>query len=482
MHIGLILRVLAILLIIISFFMIFPVIFALYYHEEQMIPHFLLPMLMVLVISLPIIFLTRKSVKTLSTRDGFLLVSLSWIFSALFGALPLYFSASIPHLTDAFFEIMSGFTTTGASILTNIEGLPKSMLFWRSLTHWLGGMGIVVLTIAVFPLLGVGAVGLMKAESPGPTLDKLTPKITETAKILWFIYLAFTVAQTLLLMIGRMNLFDALTHSFGTLATGGFSPKNSSVGYYNSAYVDIVITVFMVLAGGNFVLYYRLISGNVEKVFTNTELKTYLGIFLAAMLIIAIGLYGKEYDTFRRSLRYAAFQAASILTTTGYTTADYASWPFFTQGVLFILMFIGGCSGSTGGGIKVIRIVTLFKQALNEMKFISHPRGIFSIRLGGNIIKKDTVYTISGFFFLYLLMLIITTFVVASGGNDILTAMSTALVTVGNIGPGFGKIGPTMNYAFYPGYIKWFLSFAMMVGRLEIYTVLVLFTSKFWRK
>ncbi len=482
MHIGLVLRVLAILLLIISFFMIFPVFFAFHYHEEQMVPYFLLSMLIVLIISLPVIFFTRKSPRNLSTRDGFLLVSLSWIFSALFGALPLYLSASIPHFTDAFFEIMSGFTTTGASILTNIESLPKSMLFWRSLTHWLGGMGIVVLTIALFPLLGVGAVQLMKAESPGPTLDKLTPKITETAKILWYIYLTFTVVQTLLLMIGGMNLFDALTHTFGTLATGGFSPKNSSVGYYNSAYVDIVITVFMVLAGGNFVLYYRAISGNVKKLFTNTELKAYLGIFMAAMLIIAIGLYGREYDTFGRSLRYAAFQAASILTTTGYTTTDYAGWPFFTHVVLFILMFIGGCSGSTGGGIKVIRVVTLFKQAINEMKLISHPRGIFSIRLGGNVLKKDTVYTISGFFFLYLLMLLITTFVVALGDNDIITSMSTALATVGNIGPGFGKIGPTLNYAFYPGYIKWFLSFAMMVGRLEIYTVLVLFTSKFWRR
>ena len=482
MHIGLILKVVAILLLIISFFMLFPVVVALYYHEGPMIQHFLVPIFIVLITSLLIIFFTRKVPKTLSTRDGFLLVSLSWVFSALLGALPLYLSGIIPSFTDACFEIMSGFTTTGASILTNIEGLPKSMLFWRSLTHWLGGMGIVVLAVAVFPLLGIGGVQLMRAESPGPTLDKLTPKITETAKILWFIYLSLTVAETLLLMWGRMNLYDALTHTFGTLATGGFSPKNSSVGYYNSTHVDIVITVFMILAGMNFVLFYRLITGNVKKVFNNTELKAYLGIFFAAMLVIAFILYGREYETLGKSLRYAAFQAASILTTTGYVTADYAGWPQFAQTVLFILMFIGGCSGSTGGGIKVIRIVTLFKQGIHEMKILSHPRGIFSLKFSGEVLKKDTVYTITGFFFLYLLMLLCTTFVVSSGGNDILTSLSTALVTVGNIGPGFGKIGPTQNYAFFPDYIKWFLSFAMMVGRLEVYTVLILFTRKFWSK
>jgi len=481
MHSGLVLRIVSILLLIVSFFMIFPILFALYYGELETIRFFVIPILMILVFSVSVIFSTRRAGKTLSTRDGFLMVTLSWVFSALFGCLPFYFSGSIPHFPDAFFETMSGFTTTGASILTSIESLPKSILFWRSLTHWLGGMGIVVLTIAIFPLLGIGAYQLMKAESPGPTLDKIAPKITETAKILWFIYLGITTAETLLLMAGGMDLFDALTHTFGTLATGGFSPKSRSVGHYNSTYIDVVVSAFMVMAGMNFALYYQVITGNLKKVFTNLEMRIYLGIFFSAMLIIAINLYGRQYDTFGLSLRYAGFQAASILTTTGFVTADFAAWPLFSQGVLFILMFIGGCSGSTGGGIKVIRITTLFKLALNEMKCLAHPRGIFSIKLNGQTLKQDAIYSIAGFFFLYLLMLLITSFVVASGGNDILTSLASALVTVGNIGPGFGKIAPTSNYAFYPDYIKWFLSFAMMVGRLEVYTVLVIFTPKFWR-
>ena len=481
MHIAPVLRTMAVLLLIVSFFMLFPIFIAMYYGELELIRFFLIPMAGVLLFALTILLLTRKTSINLSTRDGFLLVSLSWAASALVGCLPLYLSGSIPSFTDAFFETMSGFTTTGASILTDIESLPKSILFWRSLTHWLGGMGIVVLTVAIFPLLGIGAYQMMKAEAPGPSLDKITPKVTKTAKILWFIYLGLTVAETILLMAGGMNLFEALTHTFGTLATGGFSPKSRSVGHFNSGYIDIVVTVFMVMAGMNFALHYRLVTGNLRRLLDNLELKIYLSIFVTATLIIAFVLFGRTYATFGLSLRYAGFQAATILTTTGFTTADYARWPFFAQTVLFILMFIGGCSGSTGGGIKVIRITALFKQGIHEMKYLSHPRGVFSLRLGGGSLKKDTIYSISGFFFLYLLMLLVTAFVVASGGNDILTSLSSALVTLGNIGPGFGKIGPTLNYAFYPDYIKWFLSFAMMVGRLEVYTVLVLLTPKFWR-
>jgi len=312
-------------------------------------------------------------------------------------------------------------------------------------------------------------------------LDKITPKITETARILWFIYLGLTVAETALLMIGGMNLFEALTHTFGTLATGGFSPKNRSVGHFDSGFIHIVVTVFMLLAGMNFILHYGLITGKLKKVLANAELRVYLAIFAVATLIIAFSLYGRAYGSFGVSLRHSAFQAASILTTTGFTTADYAKWPFFAKALLFALTFIGGCSGSTGGGIKVIRIVTLFKLGVHEMKQMAHPRGVFSLRLGQGTLKKDMVYSVSGFVFLYLLILLLTTLVVASGGNDLITSLSSALVTVGNIGPGFGRIGPTLNYAFYPDYIKWFLSFAMMVGRLEVYTVLVLLTPRFWR-
>jgi len=480
MHFTPLLRTIALLLVIVAAFMLFPVLFAIYYGELDLIRFFLYPMAGVAAFGLLVMFLTRRSTATLSNRDGFLLVTFSWVFSALVGCLPLYLSGTIPGFADAFFETMSGFTTTGASILTEIESLPKCMLFWRSLTHWLGGMGIVVLTIAILPLLGIGAYQMMKAEAPGPSLDKITPKITETARILWFIYMGMTVAETVLLMAGGMNLFDALTHTFGTLATGGFSPRNRSVGYYDSGFIHIVVTVFMMMAGMNFVLHYRLITGKVKRVFSNPELKAYLGIFAVATVTIALVLRGRTYAGFGTSLRYAAFQASSILTTTGFVTADYEAWPFLAQAVLFTLTFIGGCSGSTGGGIKVIRIITLFKQGIHEMRTMANPRGVFSLRMEREALSKNMVYSISGFVFLYMFMLLVTTMVVASGGNDLLTSLSSALVTLGNIGPGFGKIGPTLNYAFYPDYIKWFLSFAMMVGRLEVYTVLILFKPRFW--
>ena len=302
----------------------------------------------------------------LRTREGFLMVTAGWITASAAGAIPYVLSGAIPSFTDAFFESMSGFTTTGASILTAIESLPRSILFWRSLTHWLGGMGIVVLTVAILPFLGVGAVQMVRAESPGPTLDKIAPKITQTAKILWFLYLGLTVLESLLLMFGGMDLFDALTHTFGTLATGGFSPRNSSVGAYDSGFIDWVITVFMIMAGMNFGLYYKMLNGNFQDVFRNTELKAYLAIFAVTVLIITFSL-SDIYGGFGKSLRFASFQAASIITTTGYATADFDIWPMAAKGVLFFLMFIGGCSGSTGGGPKVISIVALFKLSLIEM-------------------------------------------------------------------------------------------------------------------
>jgi trk system potassium uptake protein TrkH len=322
----------------------------------------------------------------------------------------------------------------------------------------------------------------MRAEAPGPIVDKITPKIAESAKILWLIYLGLTAAETLLLFAGGMSLFDSFTHTFGTLATGGFSPKNSSVGFYNSSYIDAVVTVFMLLAGMNFTLYFRLIKGKPGRVLRNTEFRAYVGTFVAAMLVITFTNHGVVYDTLGKSARYAGFQAATILTTTGYTTTDYTSWPMLSQVVLFLLMFIGGSSGSTGGGMKVIRIVTLFKQGWNELKYLIYPRGVFTVKIDGSSVKKEIVYSIAGFVFFYIALLLFTTFVVATGDNDILTSLSTALVTLGNIGPGFGEIGPAFNYAHYPDYIKWYLSFIMMTGRLEVYTVIMLFVPMFWKK
>ncbi len=483
MNLRHVLGVVSVLLLIISGFMFFPILVALFYNEYELLVSFLVPIGLMVLFYIIVKLLTLNMERTdVSTKEGFLLVSLSWILSSLFGALPFVISGYIPSFTDAFFETMSGFTTTGASILTDIEALPHALLFWRSLTHWLGGMGIVVLTVAIFPLLGFGAFQLLKAEAPGPTVDKITPKIKETAMILWFIYLTLTITETTLLLLGGMDLFEALTHTFGTLATGGFSPKNGSIGHYVSPYIHVVITVFMLCAGINFILYFKLITGQLEDIFRNTEVKYYLAIFAAATLIIAFNLHGEVYQGFGESLRFAGFQAASILTTTGYATADFDMWPHLAKTVLFLLMFVGGCSGSTGGGIKVVRVVTLLKQGFTEMKYLVHPKGIFSIHISREKVKKNIVYSIYGFLTLYFLMLFLITFVVSTGGNDLVTSFSTSLVTVGNIGPGFGNIGPTLNYAFYPDYIKWFLSFAMMVGRLEVYTVLVVLTPKFWKQ
>ncbi|MFW6313620.1 MAG: TrkH family potassium uptake protein, partial [Spirochaetota bacterium] len=415
MNLVLVCKVIAVLLLVVVAFMIAPIVVALLTGEHQIIRAFLIPMVCVIIVATVYLALTRGSRNGLSTRAGFLLVTLSWMSAAAIGALPFTISGWIPNYADAFFESMSGFTTTGATILTDIEALPASLLFWRSLTHWLGGMGIIVLTVAILPLLGVGGFQIMKAEAPGPSVDRLTPRITHTAKILWFIYLGLTAVETLLLMAGGLSLYDALTHTFGTLATGGFSPKASSVGHYASPYVEVVITVFMMAAGVNFILYYRLLIGRLRVVRQNTELKAYLGIFVVATLATAISLVGGAYESFAESLRHAGFQVASILTTTGYATADFAQWPALAQAILFALMFVGGSAGSTGGGLKVVRIVTVMKQGFNEMRYLVYPRGVFSIRLNGDSMRKDVIYSIAGFVFLYVFFILLTTVTVSSG-------------------------------------------------------------------
>ena len=482
MNLGLVVRIVAVLLSLMAAFMLIPTVVAVLVGESALLSAFLLPIGITFAGASILFVLLRNTGRELHPKDGFLLVALSWTSAAALGATPLWLSGAVPRYVDAFFEIMSGFTTTGATILTDIESLPRALLFWRSLSHWLGGMGIIVLTVAVFPLLGVGGMQLMKAEAPGPSVDKITPKVTQTAKILWLIYLGLTVAQTVLLLFGGMDLFDALTHTFGTLATGGFSPRAESVGYYQSAYIHIVITVFMIMAGTNFILYYKMITRQFTSLIRDSEFKSYVGIFAVATIAITVSLYQSgTYGSVAESARFAGFQAASILTTTGYATADFSFWPNAAQVVLFTLMFFGGCAGSTGGGIKIVRIVTLAKQGFHEMKYLLHPRGVFHISFNRTPVRKEVLYAISGFVFLYLIMLLVTSLVVASGGYDVITSFTTALATLGNIGPGFGLIGPAENYAFFPDYIKWFLSFVMMTGRLEVYTILILFSPAFWR-
>jgi trk system potassium uptake protein TrkH len=425
----------------------------------------------------------EKGKRYLSAKSGFLFVVLAWILAALVGAVPFFLSGAIPRFVNCFYESMSGFTTTGSSILGDIEALPKSMLFWRSLTHWLGGMGIVVLVVAVFPLLGFGALGLMEAEAPGPSVDKITPRAGGTARILWLIYLGLTILETALLMFGGMDFFDALTHAFATLSSGGFSPKNTSVAHYGSAYIDAIIMVFMLLAGMNFCLHYKILTGKFREVLRDTEVKTYLFIFFAAALLMSLNLWGdKRYTSFAQSFRYAGFQAASILTTTGYTTADYETWTGFSRLIILLLMFIGGCAGSTAGGVKVVRILALCKMAVTELKYCLRPRGVFGIYLNGQYLHKSMVYRIAACVFLYCLVFFFFAFLTATGGFSLMTSISAAIACLGNIGPGFGLAGPSFNYNFFPDYLKWSLSFAMLIGRLEVYTVIVLLTPSFWKR
>ncbi len=481
MNILLIIRTLAIIILILAIALMFPALMTIYYQEQNTKETFFILIAVMVTISLLALQWTKKSKNTkLSMRDSFLVVTLTWVVASLFGACPYYFSNAIPSYTDAFFDTMSGFTTTGATILSNIEALPHSLLFWRAQTHWLGGMGIVVLAVAVLPLLGIGGLQLIAAEAPGPTVDRLTPRITSTAKILWMMYIGYTCIETVLLICCGMSWFDAVTHSFATIATGGFSPKNASVGFYNSATIDMIITIFMVLSGISFALQYKILTGQFQEARKNDEYKVYLAIFFTATLIMTYNLQ-PYYKTYAEAFRYASFQVASILTTTGFATADYEQWPHLSQAIILLLMFFGGCAGSTSGGIKIIRIITVIKQAFNEMKYLLHPRGLFLLTVNDKPIKKDVVYAISGFVSMYITLVLFTTLIVATHNHDITTAFTTALTTIGNIGPGFNSVGPTKNFAFYPAYIKWYLSFIMMVGRLEIYSVLVIFMPIFWQ-
>lgn len=479
---GAVLYTVCALLLLVGLFMICGLVVALIYAEQQAVLGFAVASGIALACAVSG-FLSFRHYRdaALLTRDGFLVVVLSWLVVCAFGALPYVISGSIPRYPDAFFETMSGFTTTGATLLTDIESLPRSILFWRSMTQWLGGMGIVVLTVAILPRLGIGGLKLMRTEAPGPTLEKLTPRVAGTAKILWLFYLGLSVMQASLLLAGGLPLYDALTHTFSTIATGGFSPRAASVGAYDSAFVDVVVTVFMLLAAVNFALYFQVFRGNPGKLLGNLELRTFICIYVVAAALVTLSVTGSTYDSLGRGLRFAAFQAASLLTGTGFTTADYDGWPNMARAVLLIIMFVGGCSGSTTGGIKMIRVATLFKQALKEFRHLIHPQGIFTLRIADRPVKKDILYPVAVFFFLYIGMVLVTTLVVAGFSPDLITAFTTGLATVGNVGPGFGGIGPTQNYAFYPDAVKWWLSFAMLTGRLEIYSVLLLLTPAFWR-
>ncbi|MGE4552012.1 MAG: TrkH family potassium uptake protein [Desulfovibrionaceae bacterium] len=428
-------------------------------------------------------FRERGGSKALNHREGMAIVALGWVAAGVFGALPFWLAGAFPTFTDCLFESLSGFTTTGSSVLVDIEAVPRGLLFWRSLTHWLGGMGIIVLSLAILPFLGIGGMQLYKAEVPGPVPDKLKPRIKDTATVLWKVYLLFSAVETVLLMLGGMDLFDALCHTFGTMATGGFSTRNASVAAFDSAYIDWVITVFMVIAGINFSLHYLVLIGQPKKMFKDPEFRFYMALFLGLTLIIGVYvLAAGDYHSVADAARYSAFQVASILTTTGFATADYEAWPALAQALLLFCMFVGGCAGSTGGGMKVMRIQILLKRSYHELFRLIHPRSVMQVKFGNAVVPADVISSIWGFFLLWLMLFTGCSFLVAATGVDVVTSFSATLACIGNIGPGLGNVGPTDNYAYLPETAKVVLAFCMLLGRLEIYTVLILFVPEFWRK
>lgn len=474
-------RILSVLLALVGTSFLIPIVAAFFYGESNVIFSFLIPMILSWAFCAIMLILFKKRKMNLNIRRTYIVVAFCWIFTSLFGMIPLYVSGAIPDFTDAVFESVSGFSTTGATVLADVEVLPRSINLWRCLTHWLGGMGIVALTVALVPLLGVGGFQLIKAETTGPEKSKVTAKITTTAKILWISYLVLTVAQTILLRVFGMDTIDALSHSFSSLGTGGFSTKNASVGAYNSTAIDIICTVFMFLSAVNFSLFYFAIIGKWREIKENSELKAYFGILVFFAIAIALCITEK-YGSFWRALKFSAFQTVSVVSTTGFSTADFLQWPSSAQFFIFALFFIGGCSGSTAGGFKIIRWVVLFKQLNNEIRKMIHPHGVFSLRLNDNPAGKDLVYKVASFSLLYFLLVLITTFVGCLGNLDIFTAFSAALSMVGNIGLAFCELGPGGNFGFLPNFVKWWYCFAMLAGRLELYTMLIFFSSAYWKK
>ena len=431
---------------------------------------------------LPLWWLLRKDGKgNIGKREGYLIVAGGWLLMSVFGMLPYILSGEIPEWYNAFFETSSGITTTGASVLTDIEAVTPGILYWRSLTHWIGGMGIIVLTVALMPLLGIGGIELFVAESPGPTSDKLHPRIRETAKRLWFIYVGFTVVLALLLWAGGMTPFDAVNHSFATVATGGFSTKNASMAHYDSPFLHYVVIFFMIAAGANFSIHYHLLKRHFSTVLKNEEFKTYLIIIAVATVIIATSLvlhfdYGLE-KAFRDSL----FQVVSVITTTGFITADYSLWGPGVVMIIFLLLFVGGCAGSTGGGIKIIRHLVFIKNSILEFKRILHPRAIVPLKVNGETVAPRIMTHIIIFLLLYLLLTLVGSLVLSVMGIVFATAIGATATSLGNVGPAIGNVGPVDNFAWMPAAAKVWLGLLMIMGRLEIFTILVLFTPYFWK-
>ena len=479
---GYIFHVVGVLILVLGLTMVFPLVVGLIYADGSAVLLLKSMGITVLVGLLGFLLFRREKVEIITQREGMAVVAIGWSAVGLFGALPFYFDGAFSLFVDAFFESVSGFTTTGSSVLTNIEAVSKGLLFWRAFIQWLGGMGIIVLSVAILPFLGIGGMQLYKAEVPSPVPDKLKPRIRDTAMILWKVYALISAAQVVLLILGGMDLYDALCHTFTTMPTGGYSTKNVSIAFYDSIYFDTVIIIFMMLAGINFSLHYQLLRGKPLAFWRDPECRFFLIAVLVLIIVVSLNIYGTVYQTIGKAFRYGAFQVSSIITTTGFATADYEKWPVMSQLILLLCMFFGASAGSTGGGVKAVRVMVCLKYCYNELFTLIHPHAVRVIKLGGKPVPEDVTRSILGFLALYIGLFAVSSVILAGMGVDLVTSLSAVAATLGNIGPGLGIVGPTENFAGIPYWGKWLLIWCMLLGRLEIYTIIILLVPEFWRK
>jgi len=482
MHWRTILNIAGILILFLGLAMFFPLIVGTYYQDRSIGPFGLSILITIAAGGLLYLFTRGPKNEYLSQREGMAIVTIGWTAAGFFGALPFWLSGDGLGFVDALFESVSGITTTGASIITDIEAVSKGLLLWRSLIQWLGGMGIIVLSIAILPFLGVGGMQLYKAEVPSPVPDKLRPRIRETATVLWKVYALITLAEAILLRLGGMRLYDAVCHALTTMPTGGFSTQNTSIAQFNTTYFDGVIVFFMLLAGINFSLHYQFFRGKPLAIWRDSECRFFLGTVLLLTLIVTFSTYRSVYAQIGEAIRYSAFQVISMITTTGYTTADYEGWPAVSQLILLGCMFIGASAGSTGGGMKCVRIMLYVKYCYKELFSLIHPHSVSHVKIGGKSIPEDVIRSVLGFLGLYIGLFAVCSIVLAGLGIDFVTAYAAVAASIGNIGPGFGQVGPTLNYAEMPYLGKWLLVWCMLLGRLEIYTVIIFLVPAFWRK
>ncbi len=425
----------------------------------------------------------NRAKRELKKRDGYAIVTMSWVVMAIFGALPFLISGVVTNPIHSLFETFSGFTTTGATILDDIDNVPEGILMWRSMTHWIGGMGIIVLAVAILPFLGIGGMQLFSAESPGPSTDKLHPRITETAKRLWVIYVALTGLETILLIIAGMHWFDAINHAMSTMSTGGFSTKSASVAHFENPWIHYIIITFMILAGMNFSMTYFALKGKLSKIYRNDEFKVYISVIaIVALVSTFIVFMQTDEPSLEKAFRESLFQVVAVITTTGFVTADFTAWVPFLTLVFFALMFLGGSAGSTSGGVKIVRHLIIHRNSINELKRLIHPNAVLPVKFNGKLVNQKTTYNVLAFFLIYLLVFVVTSLILGMMDMDIITAMGAGASCIGNVGPGLGGVGPVENYTIIPDPGKLVLMVTMLLGRLEIFTVVILFSPVFWKR